>query len=50
METDKQHAIREIKEEIATIVVSATQTILHEKLDQTKDKKLIEQALQKASV
>jgi F-type H+-transporting ATPase subunit b len=49
LENEKQKALNEIKGQIADMVVSASETILREKLDDKKDKQLIEQALQKAN-
>ncbi len=50
IEIEKNKAIQEIKGEIATMVVHATQVILNEKLDPQKDKELIKQALRKVNI
>ena len=50
LETEKQKALAEVKGEIAGMVVTATEAILQEKINDKKDEELIKQALQKANV
>lgn len=45
IEQEKTKMISEVKSEIAGLVVSATEKVIHEKLDETKDKELIEKAI-----
>lgn len=45
LEEERAQTIASIKAEMAEMVVTATQTILGEKLDSTKDKELIKQSL-----
>lgn len=49
LETEKQKALSEVKGQIADIVVTASETILREKLTDKKDQELIKQALQQAN-
>jgi F-type H+-transporting ATPase subunit b len=42
---EKEKMISEVKSEIAGLVVSATEKVIHEKLDSQKDKELIENAI-----
>ncbi len=48
LEEEKQKALAEIKGQIADIVVTATEKIIKGKLDEKKDKELINQALEQA--
>lgn len=43
--TEKERAIAEIKQEVATLVVAASEKILKAKLDSPKDKELIKESL-----
>ncbi len=43
--TEKEQMLREIREEVATLTVMATEKILREKLDEKKDKEIINNAL-----
>jgi F-type H+-transporting ATPase subunit b len=45
IEEEKQKLLKEVKAEIGNLVVAATEKIIGEKLDKTKDKELIEKAL-----
>ena len=45
IEVDKQAMMRELREEVAGLTVMATEKILREKMDQVKDKKLIEEVI-----
>ncbi len=45
LEAEQKRSVAEVKEEIATLVVAATEKILHSKLDARADKELIGQAL-----
>lgn len=45
IEREKEKMISEVKSEIAGLVISATEKIIHEKLDSQKDKELIEKAI-----
>jgi len=48
LEEEKQKALTEIKGQVADIVVTATEKIIRGKLDDKKDKELIDQALEQA--
>lgn len=45
IEEEKQKMIKEVKAEIGDLVVSATEKIIGEKMDKSKDKELIEKAI-----
>lgn len=45
IERNKELAIKELRTEVASLVVSATEKILDEKLDKDKDKRLVENAI-----
>jgi F-type H+-transporting ATPase subunit b len=45
IEEEKQKMLKEVKAEIGDLVVSATEKIIGEKLDKSKDKELIEKAI-----
>ena len=45
IEQEKAKMFSEVKSEIAGLVVSATEKVIHEKLDSQKDKELIEKAI-----
>lgn len=45
IEQEKNKAVKEAKSEIAELVMSATEKIIGEKMDSTKDKELIEKAI-----
>lgn len=45
IEQEKEKMIHEVKSEIAGLVVSATEKVIGEKLDEKKDKELIEEAI-----
>jgi F-type H+-transporting ATPase subunit b len=47
IEEEKTKMVSEVKAEVAGLVVAATEKVLNEKIDSTKDKKIIENALQK---
>jgi F-type H+-transporting ATPase subunit b len=45
IEQEKAKMFSEVKSEIAGLVVSATEKVIHEKLDEKKDRELIEKAI-----
>lgn len=45
IEQEKDKAVKEIKSKIAELVIKATEKIIDEKIDQNKDKELIEKAI-----
>jgi len=45
IEQEKQKTMAEIKSEIGSLVVAATEKIVDEKMDEEKDKKMIEEAI-----
>ncbi len=45
IEQEKNKAVKEIKSKIAELVIRATEKIIDEKIDQNKDKELIEKAI-----
>lgn len=49
IEISKQAAIKELRNEMAGLVVNATEKLLEEKLDKDKDSKLVESYIQKLS-
>lgn len=46
LKAQKQEMFNELREEVATLTVMAAEKILREKLDEQKDKKMIERVLQ----
>ena len=46
MEAEKQQMIKEVREEVADLVVFATEKILKEKLDEKKDKELVKSIIE----
>ncbi|HRZ95161.1 MAG TPA: F0F1 ATP synthase subunit B [Candidatus Moranbacteria bacterium] len=45
IDQEKEKMLGEVKSEIAGLVVSATEKVIHEKMDSQKDKELIEKAI-----